>query len=586
MDVKKDEIFGRRISAEDLLPASSSKLSFMLRRMLAIALLLFPAFVCGATKPNIVLVTISSARADRMGFLGSKRSVTPSLDALARHCIVFEQAYAQAPTTAVSHATILSGTYPQTHHVTEFATVPLPNSLPYLPDVLKSAGYRTGAFAGSEALDPKNGFTPGFDRGFVVYDAGLDAAQSRHSRASQGKEVMVRALAWLEQDSHGPFFLWIQMDADASSGAAYESAISAADGAVGRLITALRTQKLFEGSLVVVTSDHGSSLGAHGEAAHGLFLYDETVHVPLLIKPPQGGEAAQRVRARVPLVNLAPTILEIAGLPVPSQMQGQSLLRIAKGNAPEQPIYSRNDYSAQAFGLSPLESWRAGKFLYIRAPQPELYDLSTDPAAARNLAQTSKGTLETMASQLASFDQHLSSGGGQATALTSSQMQKLASLGYVGLQKAAGTADTPVSGTDPKSATALVRTAVAAEALLGEAKPDKAQVTLEPMMTAAAGMYLAQYVMGVALLEQGKYAQAIPYLHRAIELQANSPWVHYRMGEALLKTRDYQTAAIHLEITGERLPNFAAGHALLAQVYDHLGKSEDAKRERTKAMLP
>ena len=204
---------------------------------------------------------------------------------------------------------------------------------------------------------------------------------------------------------------------------------------------------------IVVVADHGDSLGAHGEDTHGIFLYDETIHVPLLVKLPQDAMAGKRVNGRVRLVDIAPTVLETARIAVPSQMQGQSLLRIAKASTDaDQPAYARSDFPQQAFGWSPLESWRAGKYLYIRAPQPELYDLSADPKATRNLAQSSSAVLQTLAAQLKAFDDHLGNEAGKSggSTLTSSEVQKLASLGYVGLQKSTSGVDAAVSGTDPK----------------------------------------------------------------------------------------------------------------------------------------
>jgi len=151
---------------------------------------------------------------------------------------------------------------------------------------------------------------------------------------------------------------------------------------VGKLVTALKQQKLYGNTAILVAADHGESLGAHGEDGHGIFLYDETIQVPVLLKMPEAQPTTKRVAAKVRLVDVAPTLLEVAAIPVPSQMQGQSLLRIAKaGSSTDQPVYSRNDLSQRGFGWSPLESWRAGKYLYIRAPKPELYDLTSDPGA-------------------------------------------------------------------------------------------------------------------------------------------------------------------------------------------------------------
>jgi choline-sulfatase len=549
-----------------------------------------PVLARAATKPNIVLITLDSTRADRMGFLGSKARLTPNLDGVARQSMIFEQAYSQAPLTVVSHATILSGTYPQTHHVTELGARLAP-TLPFVPDLLQARGYHTAAFVGSIALDPKNGLAPGFDRGFTLYDAGFQPPQrgKGSSSARPAAQVVARAIAWLARDAKQPFFLWVHLgvhsnDPQAASATSYNASVSAADTAVEKLIAGLRASRLYDDALIVIASDHGESLGLHGEETHGVFLYDETIHVPLLLKLPQNQSAGKRVTARARLVDIAPTILEVAGVPIPSQMQGQSLVRIAKGNA-DQPVYSISSFPQQAFGWSALESWRAGKFLYVRAPRPELYDLSADPGATRNLAQTSKATLETIAGQLEAFDRRFSDSGNTSgsSELTSSEMQKLASLGYVGLQKSSAPVNAAATGIDPKDGIAAANKILSALALLDEGKPERAVAILQPLPAGGAKMYLAQFVMGAALARQQQYPQAIEYLRHAIELQPDSTWAHYEMGSVLLKTGDYKTAVVHLEIASSRLPDFAEAHFLLAQAYEHLGRTEDAKRERSKS---
>src|SRR5438105_5439153 len=440
--------------------------------IIAIVLGLHAILAHAATKPNIVLITLESTRVDRMGFLGAKTKLTPHLDDVARQSMVFEQAYAQAPLTVVSHATILSGLYPQTHRVSEFGTR-LASSLPFLPDLLHAQGYHTAAFVGSIALDPKNGFAPGFDRGFDLYDAGFHQPEGGLNRSSSAerpaRQVVVRATEWLAHNIQAPFFLWVHLnDPNIAGGASYDGAVAAADAATGKVVAALRASKLYEGALIVIASDHGESLGGHGEETHGVFLYDETIHVPLLVKLPQNQNAGKRVHGRASLVDIAPTVLEIAGVAVPSQMQGQSLLRVAKANPnSDQPVYSMSDFPQRAFSWSALESWRTNKYLYIRAPKPELYDLSTDPSATHNLAQSSKAIFDTMASQLAAFDSHFE-GGAKDSGLTSSEMQRLASLGYVGLQKAAPSGAAAVTGTDPKDVIADANKALSAMRALDE----------------------------------------------------------------------------------------------------------------------
>jgi choline-sulfatase len=573
-------------------------LTVMIRKVLACAslILLNFSFAVAASKPNLVLITLDSIRADRMGFLGAKGRLTPYLDHLAGESIVFEHAYAQAPASVVSHATILSGAYPQSTGMSEIGGT-LPSLLLYLPDLLKSQSYRTAAFVGSIDLDPQNGLAHGFDRGFQTYDAGFRPVIPGDDRSPvterRGNEVVTRAIDWLDRNAQAQsqFFLWVHISDARTAGASYNSAIFAADTDVGKLVSALQQHKIYNNTAVIVVADCGESLGAHSETGHGIFLYDETTHVPLLIKLPEGQSStklattgvATRVSAKVRLVDIAPTLLEIAAIPVPSQLSGQSLLRIAKAGSSggDQPVYSRSDLPQRGFGWSPLESWRASKYLYIRAPKPELYDLTADPAAAHNLAQSSKATLDTMAAQLDGFDRRFSGEAGKSSAdLSSSEMQKLASLGYIGLQKSAVSA-TSVAGTDPKDKIAIANKVIEA-AIRDQSKPDHAIAVLDPVISADPNLYLAQYTLGVALARKTQYAEAAKHLHKAIELQPDSAWAHYEIGATLLKTGDFKTAIVHLEIATGRLPAFAPAHLALAEAYEHTGRSDDAKRERSK----
>jgi len=465
----------------------------------------------------------------------------------------------------------------------------LPDSIPFLPAILRAQGYRTAAFVGSIDLDPKNGLAPGFDRGFSTYNAGFHRPEAGISRyqsvACRGNLVVSRAISWLNENAKVPFFLWLQLDdANVDSATSYAQALAADDAAVGQLISALQAHQLYDEALVAITSDHGQSLGAHGEQTHGVFLYDESVHVPLLLKLPGAANADKRVAAAVSLVDLAPTVLELARVPVPSQMQGESLMRIAQSGRDE-PVYARSDFPQTAFGWSALESWRVGKYLYIRAPKPELYNLFEDPGASRNLAQSAHAVLETMAAQMTAFDQRL---GGQSSTsssgLTSSEVQKLASLGYVGLQKSISGIATAASGIDPKDEIAAENGVLSALAVIDAGKPERALSILRNLDSAASDTYLAQFAMGIALREQRDCANAIKYLHRAIEFQPDSSWAHFEMGFCLTKTGDYKSAAVHLEIASKRLPEFSDAHALLAQTYDRLGRPDDAKRERIVSM--
>jgi arylsulfatase A-like enzyme/Tfp pilus assembly protein PilF len=550
-----------------------------------LGLLIGNSFAFAASKPNLVLITLDSTRADRMGFLGAKGGLTPNLDRLTTDSLVFEHAYAQAPDTLVSHATILTGSYPQATGMSAIGGA-LAASAPYLPALLKAQGYRTAAFVGSIDLDPHNGPAQGFDRGFQTYDAGFrpgggGTGASPVQTARSASQVAARAAVWLARNSRGPFFLWIHLNDPNAQGASYNTSVKASDAAVGKLLAALKQQKTDTNTAVLVVADHGESLGAHGEDTHGVFLYDETIHVPLLLKMP-GAAPGKRVAAKVRLVDIAPTLLEIAAVPVPSQMQGQSLLRIAKGSGGDQPVYSRSDLPERGFGWSALESWRAGKYLYVRAPKPELYDLMADPGATRNLAQSAKATLDTLAGQLESFSRRVSGEASKSgSQLSSSEMQKLASLGYVGLQKGAGPSSA-ATGTDPKDKAATSDKVLDAVRALERGKPDRAIAALAPIVSAEPNVYLAEYTLGVALAQKGQHAEAVKHLHKVIELQSDSAWAHYYMGSSLLKTGDYKTAVVHLEIAAGRLPEFAPAHTALAEANQHLGRSSSSKQEHGK----
>jgi choline-sulfatase len=539
-------------------------------------------------KPNIVLITLDSARADRMDFLRGRGGLTPQLNDVARQSVAFAQAFAQAPLTVISDATLLTGTYPQTHGASELG-VPLAATIPYLPEVLHSHGYRTAAFVGSLSLDPRNGPFQGYDRGFDVYEAGFHQPQrgaDGRSIERSGEQVVARATDWLAANKQRPFFIWVHLNDAHAPYTSYNRGIGAEDAAVGRITAFLRAQKIYDDALVVVASNHGESLGAHGEQTHGIFLYDETIHVPLLLKLPQNKLAGKQINNRVRLLDIAPTVLEAAAVPVPSQMQGQSLLRVTQGDSQaDAPAYARGDLSHQGFGWSPLESWRAGKYLYVRAPNPELYDLSTDPGAAHNLAQSSKATLETLASQLQAFDSHFAKDGRPAAgpALTSSEMQKLASLGYVGLQKSGATVSASVEGTDPKDAIQAANQTLAAMIEIDDGKPEKALPILRQVAASQPNAYLPQYGAGLALMLQQQFSEAAAYLRKAVTLQPDSAWANYQMGLCLIKTGDFKSAAVHLEIATGRLPAFAAVHSTLADAYTHLGRNDEASRERSKA---
>jgi len=569
-----------------------------------------------APKPNIILITLDTTRADRMGFLGSTRGLTPNLDALARDGLVFTRAFSHVPLTTASHATILTGTYPQFNRVNDFG-VPLSERLPDLPDFLHQHGYHTGAFVGSLILDPLDGTAPGFDRGFDAYDAGFhlrrhgaDRYQSVERRAGV---VVDHALGWLSHLENGPFFLWVHVyDAhdpydppppfkERYAAAPYDGEIAYVDSALGKLFNELRKHGLLDETLMTVMADHGESLGAHGENTHGVFLYDETLHVPLLIKLPlqHGGK---KVETRAGLVDVAPTILAAAGFEVPKEMQGRSLLagagvsvvsetgagasrtsaglgQSAGATDADWPVYAETDYPHRAFGWSALRALRTGKYLYIQAPQRELYNQGSDPQAVHNLAEGSKAVADTLGFQLEEFRKQTSQTLVDLAKPDPEQMKKLQALGYVGSDSGEISDEKRLSGADPKTKIEVSNLLHDAMFDVEDARYEEAIPLLEKAMVAQPDMPVAYMQYGMAQERLRNYGKALAPLQKAVALQPDNGMGHYELGLALFETGDWKGAAPQFEAAVARAPRWADAHFSLAAVYARIDRVPEAISE-------
>jgi arylsulfatase A-like enzyme/Tfp pilus assembly protein PilF len=543
-----------------------------------------------------------------MGFLGSQRGLTPNLDALAKQSVVFSRAYSQVPLTSPSHATILSGTYPQFNRVNDFG-MPLAQTLPYLPQILHDHGYQTAAFVGSVILDPKFGASPGFDRGFDQYDTGFASTGDRYQvYEHRAADVVAHAADWLRSRSRGSCFVWIHLfDPHApyespepykSRYAAnpYDGEIAYADSALGTLIEQLKKQTLFDSSLIAVMSDHGEAFGEHGERNHGIFLYDETIHVPLLIKLP-GQHAGTRVDQRASLVDVMPTILQALSISIPKSVQGKSLLALMTSSVPgasqrkseDRPSYAETDYPYRDFGWSSLRSLRSDKYLYIEAPRKELYDQTTDPQAAHDLSTKSPAITQTLGSKLTEFRR-----GTENTAKASESSmspavgQKLAALGYVSSGSVVSS-ESNQDRADPKDKIEIAN--LVQEALLARESGHLQDATsaLEKALSQDPGNAVVNRNIGTIWMDQQDYARALPYLRKAVELSPNTAMDRYNLGLAYLSSGNIENAKTELEAavsksTKENLQSLGNLHYTLGAVYSRLGRTDDAKRELRKSL--
>jgi arylsulfatase A-like enzyme/cytochrome c-type biogenesis protein CcmH/NrfG len=558
--------------------------------------------------PNVILITLDTTRADRMGFLGSKLGLTPNLDALARDSAVFTRAYAQAPLTTTSHATILTGTYPQYHLVNTFGS-PLAADLPYAPEILRAHGYRTAAFVGSIILNPNEPYAPGFDRGFETYDAGFHnegPGQDRYRTVQRrGDEVVAHALAWLNQHPKGPFFLWVHLyDAhdpyDPPEAyktrypmAPYDGAIAYEDAVVGKLLRQLKLRGLYDGAVMAVTADHGESLGAHGEDTHGIFLYDETIQVPLLIKlpikPRHVSASGKRIENRVELADILPTLLQAARIEIPKEVQGETLLGLMKaGAAVDNPTveawrdrgaYAQSDYPRTEFGWSAEQSLRTGKYLYIQAPRQELYDQVADPKADQNMASLSPGVAAALATQLEAFRQKTGSQRkAPTTALDPAAQEKLGALGYMAGSRDDSERSAPDQGADPKDKIELANMIHRAEVLQQDKHSAESIALLEQVIAKEPGLSLYAK-LGNWLMRNEDYQKAVPVLRKAVQLDPFSPGTHFELAKSLMATAEYDAAIPELENIIAKVPNLVEAHSFLELAYARTNHLSAAIRE-------
>src|SRR5271163_1439511 len=368
-------------------------------------------------KPSVLLITIDTLRADHVGCYGAQMVKTPTLDALAHDSVVFERALSQVPLTWPSHAVILTGTYPFQNGVQDFTGQPLAPQFRSVAQAFQQAGYATGAVISAFVLDRSWGLARGFD----FYDDAFSAETFEKKDIAlvdrRAGQSVAHAIAWLKKTPQRPFFLWLHLYDPHSPydspepyrseyrSHPYDGAIAYADHELGNLISWLKQNHLYDSSLIAMLSDHGESLGEHGEDEHGFFVYNATVHVPLIVKPPAGsGIAAGRRHEPVETAAVAPTLMRLAGLkdsadPIYAQFQSHALLSTKLGagadtSQPSQdPAYSETFYPFSSFGWSPLHALESERFHFIEAPKPELYDLETDPGETRNIAAQQPATV-------------------------------------------------------------------------------------------------------------------------------------------------------------------------------------------------
>lgn len=544
-----------------------------------VALLPFPGWpqtqrTASRGKPNVVLITIDTLRADHLGCYGYSKIQTPTLDGLARDGILFENAVSQVPLTWPSHTVILTGTYPFQNGVQDFTNQPLDGRFRSVAQAFQQNGYVTGAVVSSFVLDRSWGLARGFDyyddafspKEFLTKDPGL---VDRKAGASVSDAIRWLTANWQEKTPRRPFFLWLHLYDPHSpydppepyhtqyQSHLYDGEIAYADHELGRLIAWMKSNQIYGQSVIVALSDHGESLGEHGEREHGFFIYNSTVHIPLIVKPPAGsGIRPETIASPVETVAVAPTLLQLAGVSdvIEKQFSTPALPEkqpsAAQANA--RPAYSETFYPFSSFGWSPLHAIEIGHYRYIEAPRPELYDEATDPGETHNLIGQQTATAAVLKQKLQSLVETnpFKPAAGPGVALTPEAQEKLRALGYV-----------------------AYRSPVSSEALAaGLPDPKDKLREFNNILAAADALKLGDVEKGKSLLAEVREADPKLYI------------VGFMLGENALRRKDWQEAATELQKCLEINPNFDQAMDGLARALVNLQQPEAAEKWLNRAL--
>jgi choline-sulfatase len=480
----------------------------------------------GGPPAPIILISIDTLRADHLPAYGYTKVKTPAIDALAADGVVFERAYAHSPQTLPSHAAILSGELPFESGVRDNVGFTLRRDVPTLPSMLRARGYATGAFVSAFVLRKETGIGQGFD----LFDDQLppsapDMPMGQVQRPAP--ETLQAAERWMSGLGSGRFFLFFHIyephtpytpPARFSQFAPYDGEVAYSDEVVGQLVAWLKSRGWYDRAAIIFLSDHGEGLGDHGELEHGLFLYDSTIRVPLIVKLPGSVGAGRRVASPVQHIDLAPTVLDWLSVTRPKALRGQSLRPLLEGRPSrgDAGVYSEAFYGRYHFGWSELYALTDARYRFIKAPKPEVYDLAQDPGETRNLAGDRP---QVVAAARAELDRMLAG----ATIHTPGQvsaddLQRLQALGYVGSQASVAPDRPGESLPDPKDKAAVLEAYRRAIELAAARQYDESIGLLRQVLADSPSMKDGWIQLGVELVRAGRQQEAVDAFKRLVEV--------------------------------------------------------------------
>ena len=452
---------------------------------------------------NVILITIDTLRADRVSSYGSKDVETPTLDGFADEGVRFANAASTVPFTLPAHTSILTGLYPPGHGVRENVGYTVGEELTTLAEALSAHGWSTAGFVSAFVLDSRWGIAQGFDHYFDDFDlSSFDETPNLSAVQRSGAETIAAAETWFEErDDKAPFFVWLHLYdphdpytppepyLSQHPGRPYDGEVAYTDALLGGFRQFLEGRGLLDDSLVILTGDHGEGLGDHGESSHGFFIYDSTIHVPLIIRPPGAFAGGRVVDTAVSHVDLYPTVLDAVGIDLPQPVHGTSLMAFVTGEDPpmDREVYSESLYPLLHYGWAPLRSVRTDQYKLISAPRPEVYNLVGDPREGRDLAAARPVLLTDLETRLAGLRSAIDIGEGSdapSPDLDPQTLAQLQALGYAAGQGGVGLdeeEDRP--RTDPKDRIGIHRTVMRAQTQMRKDAPAARKALEGAMLT-------------------------------------------------------------------------------------------------------
>jgi len=592
---------------------------------------------------NLVVITLDTTRADRLGSYGYPNAGTPNFDALAQDGVLFDHASTAAPITLPAHSSLFTGRFPPQHGVRDNGGYFLNDKEQTLAETLKARGYATAGFIAAYVLDSKWGIAQGFDTYFDDFDLSKYKVFSMGAIQRPGNEVVDKALPWIDHElaeQRGkPFFAWMHLyDAHAPYSPPepfksrypdnpYQGEISFADAQVGRVVQFLRERGLYDRTVIVVIGDHGESLNDHGEEGHGFFVYESVVHVPMVVRAPYSSMKGRHVTDSVRSIDVMPTVLDLLGVPKPAgaQIDGVSVTPLMSGARPDLGLeaYAEAVYPLHHFGWSDLRALRQGRYKLIAAPRPELYDLQEDPKEATNVFAARKALGDRMLARLAEMEAHFKSSAqakSEAVEIDPDAKARLAALGYVGSFVASVGDDGSRAGlADPKDKVHLFNKISSARELgRDDSELAAAMAMLEDVLKEDPKVIDAWFTLGNMAGRRGRQEDAIAHFKRALalkpddeeavinmahayrkmgrdddalvgyrrflDLDPKNAQVHYEIAQIMIDRGDYATAATELKAALDVEPKMAAARNAMGVVALNQGDLPSADAQIRQAL--